>query len=74
MIIQRDALRNCIQLTYCCVRFNVGISRNFDLLVGMFVSLISRICLCVDSAVCQEDTKHFITSVVIGKDCVPRYC
>jgi len=31
------------------------------------------ICLCVDSAVCQEDTKHFITSVVIGKDCVPRY-
>ena len=30
--------------------------------------------LCVEySTVCQEDTKQFITSVVIGKDCVPRY-
>ena len=35
--------------------------------------LINIICLYVDSAACQEDTKHFITSVVIGKDCVPRY-
>jgi len=36
-------------------------------------SLVECICLYIDSPACQEDTKNFITSVVIGKDCVPRY-
>jgi len=35
-------------------------------------SLVDCICLYIVSAACQEDTKNFITSVVIGKDCVPR--